>query len=88
MDSICHFLMVWYYCTLTIRESILILNGSKLGSWWVAHHYLACVIGGVALTWPDDASYQVGETVIGTAESTCVIEITRGKRANITQTHT
>ncbi|KAE9419329.1 hypothetical protein Angca_005150 [Angiostrongylus cantonensis] len=58
MDSICHFLMVWYYCTLTIRESILILNGSKLGSWWVAHHYLACVIGGVALTWPDDASYQ------------------------------
>ncbi|KAK6039671.1 hypothetical protein COOONC_22824 [Cooperia oncophora] len=58
MDSICHFLMVWYYCTLTIRESILIINGSKLGSWWVAHHYLACVIGGVALTWPDDASYQ------------------------------
>ncbi|KAK6030578.1 TMPIT-like protein [Ostertagia ostertagi] len=52
------FLMVWYYCTLTIRESILIINGSKLGSWWVAHHYLACVIGGVALTWPDDASYQ------------------------------
>uniref|UniRef100_A0A0K0DHS1 Cas1_AcylT domain-containing protein n=1 Tax=Angiostrongylus cantonensis TaxID=6313 RepID=A0A0K0DHS1_ANGCA len=31
---------------------------SRLGSWWVAHHYLACVIGGVALTWPDDASYQ------------------------------
>ncbi|VDO92131.1 unnamed protein product [Heligmosomoides polygyrus] len=58
MDSICHFLMVWYYCTLTIRESILIINGSKLGSWWVAHHYLACVIGGVALTWPDDAAYQ------------------------------
>ncbi|KAK6742894.1 hypothetical protein RB195_010266 [Necator americanus] len=58
MDSICHFLMVWYYCTLTIRESILILNGSRLGSWWVAHHYLACVIGGVALTWPDDAAYK------------------------------
>ncbi|KAK6024202.1 hypothetical protein OSTOST_09992 [Ostertagia ostertagi] len=62
MDAICHFLMVWYYCTLTIRESILIINGSKLGSWWVAHHYLACVIGGVALTWPDDASYQVYHT--------------------------
>ena len=27
--------------------------------WWVAHHYLACVIGGVALTWPDDQAYQV-----------------------------
>ncbi|KAK5973023.1 Transmembrane protein [Trichostrongylus colubriformis] len=58
MDSICHFLMVWYYCTLTIRESILIINGSKLGPWWIAHHYLACVIGGVALTWPDDAAYK------------------------------
>ncbi|VDL63745.1 unnamed protein product [Nippostrongylus brasiliensis] len=62
MDSICHFLMVWYYCTLTIRESILIINGSKLGSWWVAHHYLACVIGGVALTWPDDSAYQAFHT--------------------------
>jgi len=25
-----HFLLVWYYCTLTIRESILIVNGSHI----------------------------------------------------------
>lgn len=29
LDLLCHFLMVWYYCTLTIRESILRINGSK-----------------------------------------------------------
>ncbi|POI24557.1 hypothetical protein CIB84_011693 [Bambusicola thoracicus] len=28
-DSAFNFLLVWYYCTLTIRESILINNGSK-----------------------------------------------------------
>ncbi|XP_036209959.1 transmembrane protein 120B isoform X6 [Myotis myotis] len=29
-DEIFNFLLVWYYCTLTIRESILISNGSRL----------------------------------------------------------
>lgn len=28
-DEIFNFLLVWYYCTLTIRESILISNGSR-----------------------------------------------------------
>ncbi|KAL4844286.1 hypothetical protein H8958_009747, partial [Nasalis larvatus] len=27
-DEVFNFLLVWYYCTLTIRESILISNGS------------------------------------------------------------
>ncbi|KAB1255260.1 Transmembrane protein 120B [Camelus dromedarius] len=33
-DEVFNFLLVWYYCTLTIRESILISNGSRhrLGS--------------------------------------------------------
>lgn len=30
LDSVSNFLMVWYYCTLTIRESILRVNGSKI----------------------------------------------------------
>lgn len=34
IDSIANFLMVWYYCTLTIRESILRVNGSKIKGWW------------------------------------------------------
>ena len=30
LDSIYMFLIVWYYCTLTIRESILKVNGSRI----------------------------------------------------------
>ncbi|KAK1900293.1 Transmembrane protein 120A [Dissostichus eleginoides] len=29
LDAILNFVLVWYYCTLTIRESILITNGSR-----------------------------------------------------------
>uniref|UniRef100_A0A4W5LZT5 Transmembrane protein 120Aa n=1 Tax=Hucho hucho TaxID=62062 RepID=A0A4W5LZT5_9TELE len=29
LDALFNFLLVWYYCTLTIRESILISNGSR-----------------------------------------------------------
>ena len=29
-DTLFHFLLVWYYCTLTIRESILVANGSNI----------------------------------------------------------
>ncbi|GMT18220.1 hypothetical protein PFISCL1PPCAC_9517, partial [Pristionchus fissidentatus] len=57
-DAICIFLAVWYYCTLTIRESILILNGSSIHWWWVAHHYLAAALAGVVITWPEDEAYQ------------------------------
>ena len=28
-DAVFNFVLVWYYCTLTIREGILINNGSK-----------------------------------------------------------
>lgn len=58
MDSIGNFLLVWYYCTLTIRESILIVNGSRIKGWWVAHHYLSCVLSGIVLTWRDGECYQ------------------------------
>ena len=30
LDILFMFLIVWYYCTLTIRESILIVNGSRI----------------------------------------------------------
>ncbi|KAL3068436.1 hypothetical protein niasHT_030727 [Heterodera trifolii] len=33
LDALCNFLLVWYYCTLTIRESILRLNGSRIKGW-------------------------------------------------------
>ena len=32
-ETILTFLLVWYYCTLTIRESILTVNGSRIKGW-------------------------------------------------------
>jgi len=34
-DEVFNFLLVWYYCTLTIRESILISNGSSGLLWQI-----------------------------------------------------
>uniref|UniRef100_A0A8C5FHK1 Transmembrane protein 120A n=1 Tax=Gadus morhua TaxID=8049 RepID=A0A8C5FHK1_GADMO len=53
LDALFNFLLVWYYCTLTIRESILISNGSRIKGWWVFHHYVSTFLSGVMLTWPE-----------------------------------
>uniref|UniRef100_A0AAY4AWR6 Transmembrane protein 120B n=1 Tax=Denticeps clupeoides TaxID=299321 RepID=A0AAY4AWR6_9TELE len=58
-DEIFNFLLVWYYCTLTIRESILISNGSRIKGWWVSHHYVSTFLSGVMLTWPEGTMYQM-----------------------------
>ncbi|KAM9329340.1 transmembrane protein 120B [Gastrophryne carolinensis] len=58
-DEVFNFLLVWYYCTLTIRESILISNGSRIKGWWVSHHYVSTFLSGVMLTWPDGLIYQM-----------------------------
>ncbi|XP_076019973.1 transmembrane protein 120B [Genypterus blacodes] len=57
-DEIFNFLLVWYYCTLTIRESILMSNGSRIKGWWVSHHYVSTFLSGVMLTWPEGPMYQ------------------------------
>ncbi|KAM9793436.1 transmembrane protein 120B isoform 3-T3 [Syngnathus typhle] len=57
-DEIFNFLLVWYYCTLTIRESILMSNGSRIKGWWVSHHYVSTFLSGVMLTWPEGPTYQ------------------------------
>ncbi|XP_072247853.1 transmembrane protein 120A-A-like [Leuresthes tenuis] len=59
LDAILNFLLVWYYCTLTIRESILITNGSRIKGWWVFHHYISAFLSGVMLTWPDGNWYKI-----------------------------
>uniref|UniRef100_A0A8C6SIT4 Transmembrane protein 120A n=1 Tax=Neogobius melanostomus TaxID=47308 RepID=A0A8C6SIT4_9GOBI len=56
LDAMFNFLSVWYYCTLTIRESILINNGSRLV---VFHHYVSTFLSGVMLTWPEGVLYQM-----------------------------
>ncbi|CAK8694162.1 unnamed protein product [Clavelina lepadiformis] len=57
-DAMFSFLLLWYYCTLTVRESILIVNGSRIKGWWVLHHYVSVVLSGTNVLWADDAAYQ------------------------------
>ncbi|XP_054884522.1 ion channel TACAN-like [Poeciliopsis prolifica] len=57
LDAIFNFLLVWFYGTLTIRESVLITNGSRIKGWWVFHHYISAFLSGVMLTWPDGILY-------------------------------
>ncbi|GFR02348.1 transmembrane protein 120A [Trichonephila clavata] len=59
LDAILHFLLVWYYCTLTIRESILVVNGSRIKGWWRLHHFIATGLTGVLILWHDGESYQL-----------------------------
>ncbi|KAA8593958.1 hypothetical protein FQN60_004792 [Etheostoma spectabile] len=59
LDAIFNFLLLWYYCTLTIREGILITNGSRIKGWWVFHHYISAFLSGVMLTWPDGNLYKI-----------------------------
>ncbi|TWW77492.1 Transmembrane protein 120A, partial [Takifugu flavidus] len=58
LDAILNFLLLWFYCTLTVRESILISNGSRIKGWWVFHHYISAFLSGVMLTWPDGSQYR------------------------------
>jgi len=57
LDLIFMFLLVWYYCTLTIRESILKVNGSRVKGWWRVHHFISTVLSGVLLIWPNNSVY-------------------------------
>ncbi|XP_035789728.1 transmembrane protein 120 homolog [Anopheles albimanus] len=56
------FLLVWYYCTLTIRESILKVNGSRIKGWWRVHHFISTVCAGVLLVWPQGEPWQLFRT--------------------------
>ncbi|MCP9258353.1 Transmembrane protein [Dirofilaria immitis] len=58
LDLIINFTLVWFYCTLTIRESILRINGSRIKGWWIMHHYVSCVLSGITVTWGDGECYR------------------------------
>lgn len=46
--------LIWYYCTISIRESILIVNGSRIKGWWRVHHLLSITSSGLFLIWPNN----------------------------------
>lgn len=53
------FLLVWYYCTLTIRESILKVNGSRIKGWWRLHHFVSTVAAAILLIWPENKAWSL-----------------------------
>lgn len=57
LDATLHFLLVWYHCTLTIRESILIVNGSRINGWWRALQFITTIQAGIIILWPDGKLY-------------------------------
>lgn len=57
LDAALQFLLVWYHCTLTIRESILIANGSRIHGWWRALQFITTIQAGIIILWPDSTSY-------------------------------
>ena len=32
--------LLYYYTTLSLRENILLANGSNIMQWWILHHYV------------------------------------------------
>lgn len=58
LERIQLFVLVWYYSTLTIRESILKINGSRIKGWWRLHHFISAVAAAVLLIWPEGPAWQ------------------------------
>lgn len=53
------FILVWYYFTLTIRESILKVNGSKIKGWWRIHHFISTSTAAILLIWPEGETWNL-----------------------------
>ncbi|CAG9840195.1 unnamed protein product [Diabrotica balteata] len=59
LDKLFAGFLAWYYCTISIRESILKVNGSRIKGWWRVHHILSIVSSGLLLTWPDNEPWEL-----------------------------
>lgn len=53
-----HIWLLYYYVTLALRENILRVNGSRIMSWWIVHHYISAAMSIVMLTWPFTALHE------------------------------
>lgn len=56
-DALAYFLCLYYYSTVVLREHILVVNGSDIRAWWIAHHYVCVGVAGVLLIWPTSPAY-------------------------------
>eukprot|EP00040_Diaphanoeca_grandis_P020744 m.110316 g.110316 ORF g.110316 m.110316 type:complete len:347 (-) comp28028_c0_seq1:78-1118(-) len=59
LESMFHFMMILFYSTTTIREHILVVNGSQIRTWWIAHQYLSIAQSIVHFSWPKSESYEL-----------------------------
>ena len=59
LETLHSFLLLYFYSTVTLREHILIINGSNIHTWWLVHHYLSLCLAGVVLTWPSGSSFDL-----------------------------
>jgi hypothetical protein len=50
-----HVWLLYYYVSLSLRENILLVNGSKIRQWWIVHHYISSVMSIIVLTWPAES---------------------------------
>ena len=41
-----------------MRESILQVNGSRINTWWINHHYVSMLLVITMITWPETLIYQ------------------------------
>lgn len=53
VDMLHYFFLLYTYSTITLREHILQVNGSRIRTWWLFHHYLSIALTGTLLIWPD-----------------------------------
>lgn len=52
LDVMYFFSLLYFYWTVTLREHILLVNGSRMRPWWMMHHYLSIALVGTILIWP------------------------------------
>lgn len=57
LDACSNFFLVYHYSTMTVREHILVVNGSNIRPWWIIHHYLSIAASGTLLIWPSGPTY-------------------------------
>lgn len=63
IDYVINFLLLYMYSTITLREQILIVNGSRIRSWWVIHHLICVALTGTLLVWPPSPAYLRSRTL-------------------------
>lgn len=64
LDALANFFTLYHYSTMTVREHILVINGSNIRPWWIVHHYLSILAAGTLLIWPSGPNYWAIRNVI------------------------